>query len=292
MKKVLVLLSTFNGSKYLHTALNSILEQESVLISILVRDDGSSDDSIEIIKKMADKRVKLLESSNHLGVVGSYKMLIEESLKYNADYVALADQDDIWLSKKMISAINLLKDEEKLLYSSARYILKNDKISEFPYPVAPKNQTLKNNLFENFHANCTMVMSKKFTESVISSGILCNAVTIDHTLVQYALIINGHVYDPKSYIFYRVHENNHVGINSKLKVSTRMRSMLTYRNQLQHLISLSIVSSGENFQTFQQLQNLKQKNFRKYYLIRSIDFRIKNYENYLVRIFLLSSKFR
>jgi glycosyltransferase involved in cell wall biosynthesis len=291
MMRVLVLLSTFNGANHLQAAINSILSQEGVLVSILVRDDGSSDDTIEIVKKMADKRVMLMVSDNHLGVVRSYKMLIEESLECSADFIALADQDDIWLSNKLINAIKLLESEEKHLYSSARFILKDENISEFPYPAETVKQTLANNLFENIHANCTMVMSKRFIQSVISSQILCNASSIDHTLVQYALIVNEHVYDPNSYILYRLHENNHIGMNSKLNIYTRIRSMLVYRNQLRHLISLNIVSHGENFDLFLQLQNLKKRNLIKYHLIRSIDFRRKYYERSMVRLFLLFSRF-
>ena len=55
MKRILVLLSTYNGSKYLSEQIDSVLCQEGVIVSLLIRDDGSKDDTIDILKEYSKK---------------------------------------------------------------------------------------------------------------------------------------------------------------------------------------------------------------------------------------------
>ena len=57
---ILVLLSTFNGEKYLHEQLESIFNQKNVHITLLIRDDGSSDETINIINKFNQQKNKIL----------------------------------------------------------------------------------------------------------------------------------------------------------------------------------------------------------------------------------------
>ena len=98
-KKVAVLLSTYNGEKYVGAQIHSILTQNYKNIEIVVRDDGSKDKTVEIIKEYMQKYSNIvLHQGENLGFIKSFF----ELLKYeDADYYAFADQDDIWLPNKI-----------------------------------------------------------------------------------------------------------------------------------------------------------------------------------------------
>mgnify|MGYP003412811819 CR=1 FL=1 len=112
--RVLVLLSTYNGEKYLLEQLNSIFCQKGVDVSLLIRDDGSTDSTVEILNNIArvKSNVEILTEKN-VGFVRSFSNLIlyvTNSLKYSSfNYFAFADQDDIWLCNKLEKTISEIK---------------------------------------------------------------------------------------------------------------------------------------------------------------------------------------
>ena len=110
-KKIVVLLSTYNGEKYLQEQIDSILNQKSShQIDLMVRDDGSSDGTIEILKFYEEQypaRVKVNFEKN-IGYIHSFFELIREAEGY--DYYALSDQDDIWYPEKMERMLRAIED--------------------------------------------------------------------------------------------------------------------------------------------------------------------------------------
>ena len=123
MFKVNVLMSTYNGEKYLKEQLLSILRQEGVEVVITIRDDGSTDDTVKIIKEMMQShkgKIVLCRGKNE-----GYKRSFMKLLKYaeEADYYAFSDQDDVWMENKLISAVEMLEKENArqgvVLYASS-----------------------------------------------------------------------------------------------------------------------------------------------------------------------------
>ena len=106
-EKVLILLSTYNGEKYLEEQLNTILNQttEEISVSIIIRDDGSSDNTIKIINKYINDYdcIKLIKGKN-LGPALSFRELINLADETYSFY-AFADQDDIWVKGKIEAAV-------------------------------------------------------------------------------------------------------------------------------------------------------------------------------------------
>ena len=119
MKKVLVLLSTYNGEKYLREQLDSVLSQEGVDVSLLIRDDGSKDGTLNILKEYSVKdNVNYYEGVN-CGPSESFHDLMRHAKGY--DYYAFCDQDDVWNNDKLITAVRLLEEKKQdlpLLYCS------------------------------------------------------------------------------------------------------------------------------------------------------------------------------
>lgn len=123
MCRCLILLSTYNGEKYLPELLESVLAQKDIYVDILARDDGSTDKTVEILKKY--DRVKVY-GGNNLKPAKSFLDLIWKA-DINYDYYALCDQDDVWKEEKIISAVKCIENIDKpALYSSAVEVVDKD----------------------------------------------------------------------------------------------------------------------------------------------------------------------
>lgn len=149
MKKVQVLLSTYNGEKYLKEQIESILKQKEVDIHLLVRDDGSSDSTIKILEEISNKNKKItFYKGKNIGPARSFMELLKKSEE--ADYYSFADQDDIWEENKIISAINKLKNtNEPELYLSALGIV-NEKLENIETKKVSGKYTFEGEMIKNF----------------------------------------------------------------------------------------------------------------------------------------------
>ena len=100
--KVNILLSTYNGEKYVREQVESIQKQSFTDWNLLIRDDGSSDNTAEIIRSLAtqDERIRFINDGNvtNVGVIRSFFELLTYE---KADYYLFCDQDDYWLEDKV-----------------------------------------------------------------------------------------------------------------------------------------------------------------------------------------------
>ena len=111
--KVLILMATFNGEKWITEQMNSIVNQCGVNIKILVSDDFSSDQTVNIVKKKYGDHVEFLNNETNFGSAGKNFMNLYQHANTNEyDYVALSDQDDIWKEDKLIKSINSINDND------------------------------------------------------------------------------------------------------------------------------------------------------------------------------------
>ncbi|NQP14608.1 glycosyltransferase family 2 protein [Streptococcus suis] len=105
--KVNILMSTYNGQQFLAEQIRSIQEQTYTDWTLFIRDDGSSDNTKEILKdfERQDSRVHLIDSdkSDNLGVIKSFHKLVNHD---RADYYFFSDQDDVWLPNKLELSLN------------------------------------------------------------------------------------------------------------------------------------------------------------------------------------------
>ncbi len=107
-----VLLATYNGARYLRPQIESILDQEDVSFRILVRDDGSVDETqalIEHYTRNRPDRIIRVSGPDHLGAVGNFACLLREA---SAPYAALSDQDDVWAPHKLRTLLGVMRDLE------------------------------------------------------------------------------------------------------------------------------------------------------------------------------------
>ena len=241
MSSVAILVSTYNGEKYLREQLDSILAQSGVTVEVFVRDDGSSDNTKDILteyeKSLKNFHVAFCEN---VGVGNSFMNLLY-SVPDTFDYYAFADQDDIWEENKIAEAIRILEESGKMLYASNQECVDKDGVSlGLRYEKNCKiHHTPLSILSKNMLAGCTMVFSNRFykilsdTTHHPSADLLHNRIH-DVWLAMIASLYDGIIYDERSFIQYRQHENNVVGAKSsfrkRLKEKYRKVFHREYRN--------------------------------------------------------------
>lgn len=123
-KKVIVLLSAYNGERYVAQQIDSILAQTYDNIDIYVRDDGSKDNTCSVLEKYEKEGKIHLERGENVGFIKSFFWLIENA--GDADYYAFSDQDDVWFEDKISMAVEKLEaqnsaDRPTLYFSNYDY---------------------------------------------------------------------------------------------------------------------------------------------------------------------------
>ena len=274
MIKVLVLMSSYNGEKYISEQIESILKQKDVIVSLYIRDDGSQDSTVAIIKKLMKSHFNIsLDSGNtNLGYKRSFIKLLYEC-DDSFDYYAFADQDDIWLDNKLIKAVEKLEPIHKpclyygmmtMVDSKLNYLDNQQKFKE------PWNK--KSVLFQNFAQGSTIVFNKELMD-IVRKYYFDKEVAHDIWLPVVAYYLGEIVGDRRSYILYRRHEQ---------AVTEKMRK--TYWKSL-----LADIASGV------KVSNLACDLLKGYgYMLRKSDKiclnRIKNYRSLRNKIKILMDR--
>lgn len=229
MKKVQVLLSTYNGEKYLKEQLDSIIAQKGVDVHILARDDGSKDDTIKILEGY--ENIDIIKGSN-IGVCKSFFELINKSGEY--DYYSFADQDDVWDCDKLVIAINKLEkcNSKPAVYASNTRLVDANLTFLKCDDDNPKT-TLGSAFVKNYCTGCTMVFNKQLMK-YLKNNLPEYAPMHDWWVNLVCLSIGGvSLYDQKPHMNYRQHGNNVLGAekNPILKAQNRWSK---FRNESYH----------------------------------------------------------
>ena len=122
MRETAVVISTYNGEKYIAEQLDSILGQSYQDMDIFIYDDGSSDDTLQILQQYEDKyeSIHIVESGKRLGYPQCFIELLRQVEGYR--FYAFSDQDDVWNEDKLEIAVSVLRKVKKnvpLLYYTA-----------------------------------------------------------------------------------------------------------------------------------------------------------------------------
>lgn len=214
--KVLVLLSTYNGEKYLQEQLVSVIEQDGVDVSVLIRDDGSSDSTVAVIQEMQKKfsNIKLIKDKN-CGCAFSFMSLIYEACcNYGEyDYYAFCDQDDVWLPNKLKAAVNELNkitSDKAGLYLGA-YQMVDSNLNKIHTLTQNPSLDIVSAFVSNPATGCTMVFNKKLL-NIVAEKKPSFIIMHDYWTYLVCLSAGGYVcYDKTPYILYRQHDRNVIG---------------------------------------------------------------------------------
>lgn len=233
-EQVNILLSTYNGEKYLSELLTSLVNQSYPYLKITIRDDGSSDNTINIIEKFTEGRnnIRFIRGQN-LGVIKSFFTLLKEA-EYSG-YYAFCDQDDVWDTCKISYAIDFLKTVSRdvpALYCSS-YVLVDEKLNVLSYPKSRRvNLSFKNALIENRITGCTAVINNAARNLIIKE--LPNSALMHDWWIYLVISAFGEIFfDNIPGILYRQHSSNVVGVQHDLfgKWKSRFDRFKTNKNQ-------------------------------------------------------------
>lgn len=214
-----VLLSTYNGERYLPQQLESVWGQSYPDVSVSVRDDGSSDGTLALLDGLLSgrPRTKLMMGA-HLGAAQSFMALVR-SVSAGASYAAFCDQDDVWAPDKLAVAVGALEDLDQpgrpALYCSAVTLVRDDLSKVKVHRRCTRGPSFENALVENIATGCTTVLNRPAVDLVASRR-------PEHLLMHDAwcyLVVAGCgevVYDRVPHVLYRLHQSNAVGVGTTL----------------------------------------------------------------------------
>jgi len=168
-------MATYNGEKYIREQIDSILCQIRANDELVISDDGSNDDTIEIIKEYEkkDSRVKLFHNTGEHKTIWNFENALQNS---KGKYIFLADQDDIWCQNKIETYLRYFNDYD-IIVSDAKLIdergnLINDSFFSFRKP----RKTILGNLLKFGYLGCCMAFKREVFERALpfpSNSCLC-----------------------------------------------------------------------------------------------------------------------
>lgn len=216
MKKVQVLISTYNGEKYIASQIESILNQTYKNISILIRDDGSADNTVKILEEFQERRlIKYYSSGGNISFTASFFDLIHNADK-NCDYFVFADQDDYWMPNRIENAINDIENNECAegmpILHSCRFTLVDENLT----PINRRIKISKPLGLGNAFIDCpflgfTLLFNNKMLELMemvkSTEDLISHDMTINIIACVFGKIITGKNND----ILYRQHSKNFSG---------------------------------------------------------------------------------
>ena len=216
---VVVLVSTYNGEKYIAKQLESLIQQRDVDFKILIRDDGSKDNTLKLIVDIAqhDSRVSLIKGTN-VGFIGSFtELVIYAKQKYtDAEYFAFCDQDDIWYPdklKKSISALSLYDQNQPLLFSCNSDLINANDVKIGDYNSKPFNLTKENYLFNIDFQGCSMCFNRKALDIYAENP--PKNVCHDKWMSMICNFFGVYIHSDEHLFGYRIHEGNAIGYKIK-----------------------------------------------------------------------------
>ena len=211
-------MSTYNGERFLREQLDSILSQEGVEIILRVRDDGSKDNTCQILSDYASKHKNIeWKACENVGFVKSFSALVRMAADSdsNADYFAFADQDDIWMPHKLATACKALatKDDSKPnLFTSNSMQVDAEGHELEPFHKGPEPKFRKGNvLVFGTEQGCSMVFNRKAVE--IYTEHEPSLTWHDRWMYHICYFLGTVTYDHQPLFYYRRHEKNALANN-------------------------------------------------------------------------------
>lgn len=209
--RVAVLMSTYNGERFVAEQLRSILEQLPEQGRLLVRDDGSSDHTLDRINDVGDPRVSVSRGTN-LGFAHSFLTLLQE-VPDDAAMVMFADQDDVWLTDKIERAWKHLAEfqTEPALYCSAQMLV-DEKLQPLNRtPDWPRKPSFAGALSENIVTGCTAALNPSAVKLLQRAGVPDRVRFHDWWLYIVVSAFGVVVFDSQPTVLYRQHGGNQIG---------------------------------------------------------------------------------
>ena len=254
--QITILLSVYNGEQYLKTFLESLIAQRDVQIELLIGDDGSFDNSLNIIRLTLANRLEY--RLFHFNRIGTCRVIFELLSHAKMPYIAFADQDDIWQGDHLADAVSRISNytsEPTVLFSSVEEFgtsLPETRI--FPYSSLASLTDL-DFVFSNPARGCSIVINRQLKDLALER-IPQRAIMHDWWMFLLGHFCGHSVFRETPKVRYRIHNDNQIGVRGlslcgKIKTLTSQKWMPLV--QFYELIDLH----GERFKDFEVLKLFK-----------------------------------
>ncbi|MEZ3499129.1 glycosyltransferase family 2 protein [Pantoea sp. KPR_PJ] len=266
-KEVAILMATYQGQDYILEQLSSIAAQSYPHWKLYVSDDGSKDNTLEIIKafSLENKITIPVYKGPEQGFVKNFlTMLSCNDIK--GEYFAFSDQDDVWHTNKLEKALQWFEKipaSTPALYCTRTHLIDSEGKSIGHSPLFTRQPAFSNALIQSIGGGNTMVINKAARDIIVKAGIVD---VISHDWWMYILIsgAGGKVFhDIESTLDYRQHQGNLIGSNLGLKAKL-LRLEKIFQGQYKDWNEKHIRSIDKN------IDILSVQNRKKYYLFKEI----------------------
>lgn len=301
---VTVLLATYMGEKYIAEQLESLITQTVKEIRIVVRDDGSTDRTLDIVGDFKNMYPDMIEictpEQTGLGAAGNFFKMLQI---YSDDYIMFCDQDDFWLPDKVEKTLSAMEKAEEKYGTNTPILVHTDlavadeKLNVISPSFAkfqkldPSRDKLRNLLMQNCVTGCTVMLNRSLQDMLFYLPEKC--AMHDWWIALVASAVGKIVYLPESTILYRQHSSNQVGaknagsfafLTAKLANTGKMREMYkiifcqaaTLKDNYSEYLTpkdrklLSGVSQMRNMSKFKKIKTIKKFGLEKNTLLRTV----------------------
>ena len=248
---VQILLATYNGARFLREQLDSLFNQTFQDFTIQIRDDGSTDNTVQIIEayiqKFPNKITLLQDSFKNVGATQNFGILLENA---TADYIFFCDQDDIWVKHKIEKSLQKIQSLENGNSEAPCYIFTDMKAIDEAGNITdnsvwsklllhPDYCTLNRLLIQNIPHGCTMVINKAMRNLAVP--IPKEAILHDHWMALIAAACGKSAYIEEPLVLLRNHAQNVTRkkntLSDKLK---RFSTNFWSKDQYEYFISIRV----------------------------------------------------
>ena len=198
-----VCIPTYNGEKYIKEQLDSILCQLSEIDEVIISDDSSTDNTLEIINNYNDKRIKLFINNHFYSPIFN----LENALNHaNGDYIFLSDQDDIWMPNKVKITLKALEQFDLSVSDCELIDSKGNIISNSFYLLNQSGNGFIKNLIKNSYLGCCMAFKRDVLRYTLPFP---KNIAMHDIWIGLCVELSGKsVFVNEKLIKYRRHENN------------------------------------------------------------------------------------
>lgn len=234
------MMSVYNGEKFLREQIDSILAQEGVFVRLIVRDDGSQDATIDSLRSYGE-RIEIIAGPNLGAAHGFIEVAFASPM--DADYYAFSDADDVWLPRKLISAIHMIESMTGPAAVVSRMQVTDEGLSPLNLSFRPSGFSFENALVQCVLSGAASLFNRPMFE-ILREHRPSAIVMHDAWLYLIASAFGTIVYQDEPHVLYRQHGAQVYGAGgfqgSKVTWRRRIQSLLgngaPYREQAAEFI--------------------------------------------------------
>lgn len=274
--KISVAMATYNGEKYIEKQLTSICKQSQQVNEIVIIDDHSSDQTVKVIDEIITLYpqidFKIQKNDHNIGYINNFRKAIKLC---TGDIIFLCDQDDIWHSNKVEEMTHIMERDQriKVLGSSFSFIDGEGKTFEMKKQKNKSNHNMiagniKDNeivkmslerlVFHNFCQGCALAITKEISQAFIRE----NNVSLPHDwqISLLGSISEGTYFYNKPLFYYRIHNNNTLGVNDQLSTKEKLNHDIRTNATKEVLESVRLIEKYTNEKKWKKIESFLNKN--------------------------------